>query len=39
MSWRLLNIKDELEEAYGSEFDLGGPYEDYKNVIRNGNGF
>ena len=32
MSWRLLNIKDEVEEAYGKKFDLGGPFEGYKNM-------
>ena len=32
VSWRLLNIKDEVEEAYGNELDLGGPYEGYKNI-------
>ena len=32
MAWRLLNIKDEVEEYYGNEFDLGGPYEGYKNI-------
>ena len=32
MAWRLLNTKDELEESYGSELDLGGPLEDYKNI-------
>ena len=27
MAQRLLNIKDEVEEAYGNEFNLGGDYE------------
>ena len=29
-----LNIKDELQEAYGRELDLGGPYECYKNILQ-----
>ena len=24
VAWGLLNIKDELEEAYGNEFEIGG---------------
>ena len=32
VSWRLLNIKDELEEAYWSELELRGPYEGYGNI-------
>ena len=30
MAWRLLKIKDELEESYGSELYLVEPYEGYK---------
>ena len=30
MAWRILNIKDGVEESYGNEFDLRGPYEGYK---------
>ena len=32
VAWRLLNIKDEVEESYGNELNLGGPYEGYKNI-------
>ena len=32
VAWSFLNIKDEVEEAYGNEFNLVGPYYGYKNI-------
>ena len=32
VTWRLLNIMDEVEESYGNELDLEGTYEGYKNI-------
>ena len=39
MAWRLLNIKDEVEEAYGNEFNLDELMRVQKYFMRNGKGF